>query len=59
MNLSWTTVSFSEDDIGAGAAKLNTSAPRCSQVVLAGFEPTIFRLFAGNLSLWDLNEWDE
>jgi len=32
------TVSTSEDNIGAGAAKLNTFAQRCRQEVLAGFE---------------------
>jgi len=31
-------------DIGAGAAKFNSSAPRCIQEVLSGFESTILRL---------------
>jgi len=39
MNESITASSFSVDDIGAEAVQLNTSAQRCNQEVLVGFEP--------------------
>jgi len=39
--LSLTVDSCSVDDTGAGANQLNTSVVRCTQQVLASFEPTI------------------
>jgi len=36
-------LNFRKMNIGAGAAKLNTSAQRCSQENCAGFEPVVFR----------------
>jgi len=41
VSLILSAVSFSIDEIGAAAAKLNTAAKRCSREVLAGFDPTI------------------
>jgi len=43
-------VSYSEEDIGSGAAKLSPSAKECSQEVLAEFEPTIIWLIGGHLN---------
>jgi len=41
-NMSFTADLSSVDEIGAGEAELNTSAPRCGLEVFVGFEPTIF-----------------
>jgi len=39
INMSFAAVLSSVDDIEAEAVKLNTSAKRCSQEILVGFEP--------------------
>jgi len=44
MNMSLLAVSSSVDVIGVGAVKLHTSAQRCSQDILVGFEPTTFQM---------------
>jgi len=41
MSISLTTF-YSDNDIGTGASKLNSTAQKCNAEILAGFEPTIF-----------------
>jgi len=53
MKISLTTVSSSEKSIGVKDLKLSSSAPRHSQRILAGFQPTTYWLAGGRLTTVD------
>jgi len=50
MNMNSTAGLSSGNDIGARTGKLHTSAQRCSQEILAGFDFTTFLLTGGCLT---------